>query len=1243
MEKLDQLKDFDALRITLASPEEIVSWSHGEVVKPETINYRTFKAEKDGLFDERIFGPTKDFECYCGKYKRVRFKGVICDKCGVEVTYSRVRRERMGHISLSTPCAHVWFFRGIPSQMGILLDVSPRDLESVIYFAAYLVTGLRPERRVLAFTQLEKDLEKESKQLQEDFQTAVAAANETSGSVDPALVHSDKNEVKDSNRFVKEKSGLEVKRAAARLREGLSKAEDALARKYDERRESLKRLNYLSVIPEVEYAEIADYVDMFAEVKMGAEALLIVLAKVDLEEITKNLRRKINRAGGARILKLTKRLKVVEGFRQSGVKPDWMILRNVAVIPPDLRPMVQLEGGRFATSDHNDLYRRVINRNNRLRRLLEMGAPEIIIRNEKRMLQEAVDALFDSVKQHSRNQPMRGKQKLRSLSDLLKGKQGRFRRNLLGKRVDYSGRSVIVVGPHLKLDECGLPKEMALELFKPFVLREIMIGGLAPNLKSARYVLESRSDQVWDMLEKVVENHPVLLNRAPTLHRLGIQAFYPKLIDGYAIRLHPCVCSGFNADFDGDQMAVHVPLSTNACEEGRELMLASHNLLLPSTGSPVTLPSREMLVGIYYLTMMVDSDLPEKIFSDEEEAFLAYSVKKVALRIPVKVRLGDGKIIETTIGRLLFNRILPASLRYFNDEITKENRAIKILIEKSLRQEGREKTSEFIDNLKDLGFHFSTDSGMSMAISDGKISPLKPEIMAKSEAKVLEIDRNFRRGLITKREKTRLSEQVWTETTSLIDKLTWENLGRENPIQMMVKSGARGSRDQVKQIAGMRGLIVDPLGHLIELPIKSNYVEGLSVFEYFSGARGARKGLVDTALKTADAGYLTRRLVDVAQEVIIRQTDCGTVESLEIVRGEESILSSFTERILGRVLAAPVKSPKGKKPLYEKGTLIDEETAAAIDAAGTPSVRVRSPLTCSSSYGVCANCYGMDLSTRKLVDTGLPVGVIAAQSIGEPGTQLTLRTYHTGGILGKDITQGLPRVEEVFEARTPKFMAVLADVSGQVTIREEGEQKRIIITPAKSRIETETKDYLIDSSLEIKVNDGDKVAVGAVLTTGYLDLNQYMRLCGVTATQKYIVGEIQKVYSSQGVSLNDKHVETIARQMFSRVRVDYAGETKFLPGEIVSRYLFCEENDRVLKQNKKPATARVILLGITKASLETDSFLAAASFQETTRVLTEASISGRVDKLLGLKENVIIGRLIPTGVRAVMEGRKSII
>jgi DNA-directed RNA polymerase subunit beta' len=1241
MKNLNELSDFKALRITLASSEEVLSWSNGEVTKPETINYRTFRPEKDGLFDERIFGPTKDYECYCGKYKRIRYKGVICDKCGVEVTHSRVRRERVGHISLACPVVHVWYFRGIPSQLGILLEVSPRDLESVVYFSSYFIVAIDNDKKVGELSRVAELLEKEKNLLKVEMESKAQAvsAKYNKEREDERKKLSDSSEAKKKLELVLEELSLREKKELNFLREDLLKGQEKKEAEFKALITRVKNVNLLSVISEAEYFDLSDYIGSFATAKMGAEAVSDVLGSLDLNELSRNLRRKIVKATGQRRVRIAKRLRVVEGLRGSGVSPLWTVLKHVVVIPPELRPMVQLEGGRFATSDLNDLYRRVINRNNRLKKLLDLGAPEIIIRNEKRMLQEAVDSLIDSSKQRATTKPMRGKQELRSLSDMLKGKQGRFRKNLLGKRVDYSGRSVIVVGPHLKLDQCGLPKEMALELFKPFVLGEILRRGLAPNLKSARFILDERGAEVWDILESLVSSYPVLLNRAPTLHRLGIQAFYPLLIDGSAIQLHPCVCAGYNADFDGDQMAVHLPLSGNARKECQEIMLSTDNLLSPASGVLVTLPNREMLVGCYYLTSVEEnSEITDTIYGSSEEALLAYSFGKLRLRQLIKLALVSGEVVETTVGRVILNSFLPKGTPYFNQETNKENNALRKLIEQTLETEGRDAAVELIDNVKSLGFHFATVAGFSMGLPDCVIPSQKVEIVAEADSQVAEIDRNFRRGLITKREKLRLAEGIWTGVTNKLDELSRKALSSDNPLRAMVVSGARGTWDQVKQICGARGLIVDPLGRLVELPIKSNYMEGLSGFEYFASARGARKGLVDTALKTADAGYLTRRLVDVAQDIIVRSSDCGTTEGVEVIRGQEHPLTTFTGKLYGRFLSKDISDPKnGRKVLLKAGTLLSDEELKLLEEFGVNKVEVRSAILCEASYGICAHCYGVDLSTKELVKIGVPVGIIAAQSIGEPGTQLTLRTKHFSGIAtSKDVTQGLPRVEEVFEGRMPKFLGTLSETVGKVSIIGK-ESKKIVSIKAEEGSGLEDKTYEIDEKMALLVSDGDLVGIGTQLSEGYLDISESLRTRGFMETSKYIIGEIQKVYSSQGVSLNDKHIEVIVRQMFSRLKVESGGDTKFLPGEIVSKSLFKEENQRILDKEGEPATAEAIFLGITKAALSTESFLAAASFIETTRELTEASFSGRVDRLLGLKENVIIGRLIPVGERAKID------
>jgi len=1222
-----QLKDFSAIKISLASPAKILEWSFGEIKKPETINYRTFKCEKDGLFCERIFGPTKDFECYCGKYKRIRYMGVVCDKCGVEVTYARVRRERMGHIKLCTPVAHPWFYRGVPSKMATLLNLSPRSLESVIYFSSYIVLSVDEDAKTTVISGLEKELYEERKTMRDEVEEKAAELLEKSKEEIKALKIADKT----ARDLTGEEMMLKAKREISAIRDDLVVRQEELEKHYDLLKQKLDGIRLHTVLSDMDYLDLSDYVGQFAEVSIGAEAIGKLLSALDLDLLAAALREEIIDAKGQKLVKLTKRIRAVEGFRRSKIRPEWMIISVLPVIPPDLRPMVQLEGGRFATSDLNDLYRRVLNRNNRLKHLLDLGAPEIIIRNEKRMLQTAVDALIDT-SEHQARSPLAAKQELRSLSDMLKGKQGRFRQNLLGKRVDYSGRSVIVVGPDLKLNQCGIPKEMALELFKPFVLRDVMLRGLAPNVKSAKYIVDQRGPEIWDILEELVKKYPVLLNRAPTLHRLGVQAFYARLVDGNAIQLHPCVCAGFNADFDGDQMAVHLPLSDNSVKECNELMLSSVNLLKPADGSPIDRPSSDMVAGTYYLTNIDERlEKPKSVFATEDEVLLALGLNKVSIRQPIDAVI-NGKIVETTPGRVVFNKILPDSLRFFNDETNKKNGAIKNLIVKCLETEGNERTVKLIDDLMGIGFEYATHFAISMSIFDAKVSDKKAGVIAESREKVALIDDNFKKGLITKQEMKRLSEEVWIKATEDVDELTWNGLETENPIRAFVVSGCRGDRDQVKQIAGIKGLVTDPTGRVVELPTLSNYREGLSVFEYFSGSRGARKGLTDKALKTADAGYLTRRLVDVAQDMIIREDDCGTTEGRVISAKDTLILSTLSDRIRGRVLAKDVKS--GKKVIVKAGELITDELAKKIEEAKVKTVTIRSALNCRSRYGICAKCYGVDLATNKMVVMGTPVGVAAAQSIGEPGTQLTLRTFHFGGVIGRDITQGLPRVEEVFEARTPKNLSLMSEISGQVKVYDSKGDRRIVITALEKDADPHEVTYEIDPISEILVTTGDLVSAGDRLTHGYLDLSELLATVGVADTEKYIINEVQQVYSSQGVTLNDKHLEVIVRQMFSKVRIVDQGDTQFLKDEVVSAPRFQGENEIVLAQGGNPATAEVILLGITRASLETDSFLAAASFQETSRVLTEAAVSGKVDKLMGLKENVIIGRLIPVGERA---------
>ena len=1219
---MNELIDFEALRLTIASGEAIKEWSHGEVTKPETINYRTLKPEKDGLFDERIFGPTKDWECYCGKYKRIRYRGIICDKCGVEVTQSRVRRERMGHITLAAPVVHNWFFKGSPSKLGLLLDVSPRSLDAVIYFASYLVIEADEEKRKAVIGGLEDELERKRKEQQIILKKKI----------DELEVESKKQvaEIKAKKANPKEQSDLKIEEAqlisrhkTAMLRDENAKEVSRLEEIYKNITSLVKSIKPLDLLSEEEYFKLGDYnADEFVRVGMGAEAVLAVLDKVDLANSAAHLRQELTKATGQKYIKAAKKLRVVEGMRKASISPNSMVIKTLPVLPPDLRPMVQLSGGRFATSDLNDLYRRVINRNNRLKKLIELGAPEIILRNEKRMLQEAVDALIDSQKVKT----TRASQELRSLSDMLRGKQGRFRQNLLGKRVDYSGRSVIVVGPELNLNQTGIPKEMALEMFKPFVLREVINRGFAPNVKSAKHFLERRSGEVWDILEEITKNHPVLLNRAPTLHRLGIQAFYPILIEGDAIRIHPCICAGFNADFDGDQMAVHVPLSEKSQEEAIGLMMAGRNLLRPADGSPITLPNKEMALGIYYLTSIDSTKLPvETVFYSEEEVVVATNTRKVAMRQPIKVKMAK-EIIDTTPGRVIFNYLIPQSLRYINEAVSAS--AIKKIIGKSVDFLTEDQVIELIDRLKTLGFEGATFSGLSVSVFDCMIVPNKQDIIQKAEKEVKNIEKNFKMGLITREEERRLSQEVWLSTTNELADLTWRSLPLTNAIKIISDSGgSRATAEQIKQLAAIRGLVTDPSGQIVPLPVKSNFREGLSVFEYFTSARGARKGLADRAIKTAESGYLTRRLVDVAHDAIIRTEDCGTKLGL-LVSKQDKRQAALTLRITGRMAAGDI-GVKGKKPIVAAGEEINEETAEQIEKAGIGEVLVRSILTCEAKYGLCANCYGRDLATRQKVAIGTPVGVIAAQSIGEPGTQLTMRTFHTGGIVGLDITQGLPRVEELFEARTPKFAAKISEITGKVKIEEtaEGYMVKVRSTNLKPPVE---KEYFIPPTSELTVADGDQITAGTSLSSGYLDVKEILAISGLRSAQKYVIEGAQEVYESQGVPINDKHFEVIVRKMSEKVRLESSGDTALLPGELVDKHRFEQENSKILAEGGEPATAQIVILGITRAALYTESFLSAASFQETTHVLTDAAIEGKTDNLLGLKENVIIGRLIPS-------------
>ena len=1171
----EQALSFDAIRIGLASPEKIREWSHGEVKKPETINYRTLKPEKDGLFCERIFGPSKDWECHCGKYKKIRYKGIICDRCGVEVTKASVRRERMGHIELAAPVSHIWYFKGIPSRMGLILDISPRVLEKVLYFASYIV--LDPKDTPLTYKQVLT--EQEYRKAEEDF-------------------------------------GYGSFRAG-----------------------------------------------------MGAESIQELLRAIDLDKESEELKAELKNSSGQKRARIIKRLEVVEAFRNSENKPEWMIMDVIPVIPPDIRPMVQLDGGRFATSDLNDLYRRIINRNNRLRRLLDLNAPDIIVRNEKRMLQEAVDALIDNGR---RGRPVTGpgNRALKSLSDMLKGKQGRFRQNLLGKRVDYSGRSVIVVGPELKIYQCGLPKEMAIELFKPFVMKELTASGRANNIKAAKKMVEKLEPEVWDVLEDVIKEHPVMLNRAPTLHRLGIQAFEPILVEGKAIKLHPLVCTAFNADFDGDQMAVHLPLTVEAQAECRFLLLSPNNLLKPSDGAPVAVPSQDMVLGIYYLTMEKDGDIGEgKFFKSKNEALLAYENKEITLHSKIKVRrtvtTEDGTevtgIIDTTLGRLLFNEIIPQDLGYVDrtnpDNILKleidfhvGKKQLKPILDKCINTHGATKTAEVLDDVKAIGYKYSTRGAISVSISDMKVPDEKKQILADAQTQVDKITKMFRRGLMTEEERYLAVVKVWEEADKVLTKALLDGLDKYNNIFMMADSGARGSNQQIKQLAGMRGLMADTTGRTIELPIKSNFREGLDVLEYFISAHGARKGLSDTALRTADSGYLTRRLVDVSQDLIIRETDCcagKAIPGMEVeafMEGKE-VIESFQERITGRYLAESVYDKDGNL-LVKANHMVSPKRAALIvnqgvDSNGVPfldpdtgvtrqdaKLKIRTILTCKSHLGVCAKCYGVNMATGQPVQVGEAAGIIAAQSIGEPGTQLTMRTFHTGGVAGDDITQGLPRVEELFEARKPKGLAIIAEFGGKVQLRDNKKKREVVITNDETG---ESKAYLIPYGSRIKVLDDQVLEAGDELTEGSVNPHDILKIKGIRAVQDYMLREVQRVYSLQGVDINDKHIEIIVRQMLKKIRIEDNGDSSYLPGTLVDVLDFEDTNEQLIAEGKQPAEGSQVMLGITKASLATDSFMSAASFQETTKVLTDAAIKSKVDPLNGLKENVIIGKLIPAG------------
>jgi DNA-directed RNA polymerase subunit beta' len=1382
-----EVNDFSAIRISLASPEEIRSWSYGEVTKPETINYRTLRPERDGLFCERIFGPTKDWECYCGKYKRVRYKGVTCEKCGVEVAPARVRRERMGHIELASPVSHIWYVKGVPSRLGLLLDITPRNLERVLYFAQYIISHIDEDARRRALARLEKEYslkaersreegagrieaieagrdeelsriaEEETRQyqaleeqlaartdevmtearvlqseLEEKLGKKPPASRSLSFAPDPLvgegeiisaehlarlnqLVQDRLNQIEEKVRQGQAEAQQSTEARREEVRYTAQAAVEAIQAEIDEQIaamrdeiqadiDDLRSLREQELISEARYREIEERWGQIVTAGMGAEAVHELLENMDLDAMAKELRAEVRTTRSKqRRKKAAKRLRVVEAFRRSVNHPEWMILTVLPVIPPELRPMVQLDGGRFATSDLNDLYRRVINRNNRLRRLLELGAPDVIVRNEKRMLQEAVDSLIDNGRR-GRAVSRSGRRKLKSLSDMLKGKQGRFRRNLLGKRVDYSGRSVIVIGPELALHQCGLPKRMALELFKPFVMRCLVEHNFAHNIKSAKRMVDRLSPEVWDVLEAITKERPVLLNRAPTLHRLGIQAFEVVLIEGSAIQIHPLVCSAFNADFDGDQMAVHVPLSQKAVEEARQLMLSSSNLLKPASGEPVVGPTKDMVMGCHYLTVKREGVKGEgKIFAGFNEVALAYELDLVDLHAAIKVRPteddvpgaapgrkgapGEEELLETTVGRVLFNLQLPSTLRFVNEVMDKK--ALNELVARCYDKMGLEETAGLVDEIKRIGFTYATRSGISIAVSDISVPEAKKLILDEATDKVEEIERQFRRGLITEEEQYVKTVELWTRATEDITRAVAEKLDPNHGIGAMAASGAtKGGIQPIRQLAGMRGLMADPSGRIIALPIRSNFREGLSALEYFLSTHGARKGLADTALRTADAGYLTRRLVDVAQDVIVVELDCGVKGGVWVdVEGALRIGERLRERIVGRVAAADIVAPGNGQLILSKGEMISDEIAEIVEAEQIERVHVHSPLSCQAPYGLCAKCYGRDLARGGMVKVGEAVGIIAAQSIGEPGTQLTLRTFHTGGVVGtEDITQGLPRVEELFEARIPKGEALIADVDGIINLAWEGDQRKLKlissrpmhvehpITPefepavedgstvavgtvlatgpdGKERIisqvagqvffedglvvvryeDREEVDYEVPSAARLKVEVGSEVKAGQQLTEGALNPREILRIMGRDATQTYLLEEIQKVYRSQGVNINDKHIEVIIRQMLRKVRVRSAGDTEFLPGELIDRFIFEVANETALAGGKRPATGQTVLLGLTKAALATESFLAAASFQETTRVLTEAAVRGRRDELRGLKENVIIGKLIPVG------------
>ena len=1297
--------DFNAIRISLATPEQIKIWSYGEVTKPETINYRTLRPEKDGLFCERIFGPTKDWECYCGKYKKIRYKGVICDRCGVEVARAKVRRERMGHIALAAPVAHIWFSKGTPSRLGLLLDLSPRNLDRVLYFAQYLVTSVDDEFRAVRVDQLQEELDRGLEKIEAEGERRLAELQaqldalgerpEPTEEDKSALAEDEDDEPADTPWLTLE---AEIHKLTLQIDEDKAEFEGELTDQMDEI-ESIKAGDLLT---ESRYRDLRDRCHGIFQAGMGAESVLERLNTLDLDDLRDELQAEMQSTSGQRRKKAIKRMRVVEAFRKSGNRPESMVLTTLPVLPPELRPMVQLDGGRFATSDLNDLYRRVINRNNRLKRLIELAAPEIIVRNEKRMLQEAVDALVDNGR---RGRAVAGSHnhRLKSLSDLLRGKQGRFRQNLLGKRVDYSGRSVIIAGPDLKLHQCGLPRRMALELFKPFVMNRLVMKGYAHNIKSAKRMAERIRPEVWDILEEVVTDRPVLLNRAPTLHRLGIQAFEPVLIDGSAIQLHPLVCTAFNADFDGDQMAVHVPLSREAVMEARKMMLSTFNMLSPSSGEPIVAPTLDIVLGTYYMTIIDERARGTgRTFNSRDDARLAHELGSIDLRAPIKVMM-DGETVDTTVGRVIFNDTLPEDVEFQNDEIEKGK--LKEIVGEVYAILGNEGTAEVLDQIKNLGFMYATRAGITIAISDVAVPDQKGSIVRNAEDTVQRLEEQYLDGLITDEERYQNTVAIWTKANDELTDVIQDNLRDYGGIYLMANSGAKGNIAQIKQMAGMRGLMSNPRGRIIDRPIKANFREGLSVLEYFISTHGARKGLADTALRTADSGYLTRRLIDVSQEIIILHDDCETPNGVWINReDQEDGTAPFAEQVRTRYLAMPVADLDTGEIILDRNDAIDDEAVRKLEESSVEAVLIRSPMTCESPRGICQRCYGLSLATMRPSMIGEAVGIIAAQSIGEPGTQLTMRTFHTGGVAGQDITSGLPRVEELFEARTPKGEAVLSEIDGVVEVSELGEGRSIRVTSSEEYADVyvlpegftsvvedgsivglgevlaepdgsaeideddlalmasdvmarvsgiasvednvltitwtdeDQREYVIPAAARIAVRSGDGVTAGQALTSGPKNPQQILRIQGRDAVQRYLIDEVQKVYRSQGVPIHNKHVELIISQMLRKVQIDDPGDTELLPGEYVDRQQYEEVNAEVLAEGGEPATATPVLLGITRASLNMDSFLASASFQETTRVLTESAVNGQVDHLRGLKENVIIGRLIPARLNLSDEG-----